>query len=236
MGIETLLFDLDDTLISEMQWARTGWQVVAAFLAARTARSSEELEALMARAFTRDRRHVFDQVASELCLDAETLQECIRLYRTAERPLTVLPDAEVALQFAAGLRSGIVTDGAYPTQRAKIIGAALSSRVEVVVYTDTLGTNAGKPSPTGFHEALAQLRMPPESAVYVADNPAKDFLGPKQLGMRTVQVRRSDGVYAGQTAAQGAEPDIVIPSLYGLPAVITGWQVPPQPSPRPLPG
>jgi len=27
--IETILFDLDDTLIAEMEWARGGWALVA---------------------------------------------------------------------------------------------------------------------------------------------------------------------------------------------------------------
>jgi putative hydrolase of the HAD superfamily len=221
MAIETVLFDLDDTLIAEMEWARTGWQLVADFLANRVDRGSNELQQLMAEAFLKDPRRVFTQVASTLRLDAQTHEECIRLYRTTKRPLTVLPDAEVALRYTARLRSGIITDGLHCTQKAKIAGAALCSRVEVVVYTDALGTGAAKPSAIGFQEALARLRMPAASAVYVADNPAKDFLGPKRLGMRTVQIRRLGGVYADISVPQGYEPDVVIASLCDLPAVIS---------------
>jgi len=221
--IETILFDLDDTLIAEMEWARGGWAVVARHLARAVGREPRELETLMAGYFAADRGHVLDQLAAELGLGTPELDTCIELYRTEPRELTVLPDAVGALQLAAARRSGIVTDGALRTQQTKVRCAGLASAVETVVYTDELGPGRGKPSPDGFREALHRLASAAESAVYVADNAAKDFAGPRALGMRGIQIRRGDGVYHGSLAPAGAEPDAVIASLLELEPLLLSW-------------
>jgi putative hydrolase of the HAD superfamily len=214
--IETILFDLDDTLIAEMEWARGGWAVVARHLARAVGREPAELEALMAGYFAADSRHVFDQLAAELGLGTPEVNACIELYRTEPRTLSVLPDAAAALELAATRRSGIVTDGPLRTQRTKVSCAGLADAVEAIVYTDELGPGAAKPSPDGFAEALRRLGVGAQGAVYVADNPTKDFAGPRTLGMLTVQIRRGGGVYDSALAPPGGEPDALLSSLFEL--------------------
>ena len=224
MVIETILFDLDDTLIAEMDWARGGWALVAEHLAPGSGRERAELEQMMGGFFARDRRHVFDQLAGALGLDSAALDECIELYRHSPRPLALLPDAVAALRFAAGRRTGIVTDGDVVTQSTKVDCAGVAAHVEVIVYTGALGAGQGKPSPAGFREALRALKTGPAGASYVADNAAKDFVGPRHLGMRTVQITRPGGVYAGVPAPAGGEPDALVGSLEELASVVGGWE------------
>jgi putative hydrolase of the HAD superfamily len=221
--IETILFDLDDTLIAEMEWARGGWAVVARHLARAVGREPDELEKLMTGYFATDRRRVLDQLAAELGLGTPELDTCIELYRTEPREMTVLPDAVAALELAAARRSGIVTDGDLRTQQTKVRCAGLTGAVEAIVYTDELGPGAGKPSPDGFREALRRLGSEADAAVYVADNAAKDFAGPRALGMRSIQIRRGDGVYDGVEAPPDGEPDAVISSLLDLEALLASW-------------
>jgi len=222
--IETILFDLDDTLIAEMDWARGGWALVAEHLAPGSGRERAELEQMMGGFFARDRRHVFDQLAGALGLDFAALDECIELYRHSPRPLALLPDAVAALRFAAGRRTGIVTDGDVVTQSTKVDCAGVAAHVEVIVYTGALGAGQGKPSPAGFREALRALKTGPAGAIYVADNATKDFIGPRRLGMRTVQITRPGGVYAGVPAPAGGEPDALVGSLEELASVVGGWE------------
>jgi putative hydrolase of the HAD superfamily len=221
--IETILFDLDDTLVAEMEWARGGWAVVARHLAPAVGRDDAEIEAMLAAAFDRDPRHVFDQLGAALRLGDDVVRDCVERYRTAPRPLTVLPDAAAALRFAAGRRTGIVTDGYRETQRVKVDCAGLGAAVEVIVYTDALGPGLGKPSPAGFSEALRLLGASASGAIYVADNAAKDFGGPRALGMRGVRVRRRDGVYRDVEPPPGGEPDALISSLDELPGLVSAW-------------
>jgi putative hydrolase of the HAD superfamily len=224
MVIETILFDLDDTLVAEMEWARGGWHLVAEHLAAVAERDGADLERMMSGFFAHDRRRVFNQLADTLGLDSDALHECIAIYRHSPRPLTLLPDAAAALEFAADRRTGIVSDGDVVTQSTKVECAGLASSVEVIVYTGALGADHSKPSPSGFLEALRQLRTAPDTAIYVADNAAKDFIGPRGLGMRTIQVTRAGGVYAGVQAPAGGEPDAVVSSLLELASVVAAWE------------
>ena len=63
MVIETILFDLDDTLIEELEWARGGWALVARALADRAGRPPAELERMMAGFFAADHGGVLDRLA-----------------------------------------------------------------------------------------------------------------------------------------------------------------------------
>jgi putative hydrolase of the HAD superfamily len=224
MVIDTILFDLDDTLIAEMEWARSGWRVVAEHLAAEVDLDPAELELMMADAFRLEPRRVFDRITLQLHLPADRVARCVELYRATPRKLTILSDAEAALSFAQTRRTGIVTDGPLASQSAKVTGAGLDSRVEVVVYTDSLGPAAGKPSTAGFREALRRLGTLAASAVYVADNPAKDFLGPHRLGMRTIRVKREAGVYLDTKSAPGGEPQATVTSLVDLEEIVGTWE------------
>jgi FMN phosphatase YigB (HAD superfamily) len=40
------------------------------------------------------------------------------------------------------------------------------------------------------------MQIPGRDAVYIADNPLKDFSGPKQLGMKTIRFRHPLGLYS----------------------------------------
>jgi putative hydrolase of the HAD superfamily len=44
--------------------------------------------------------------------------------------------------------------------------------------------------------------------VYVADNPIKDFAGPRRLGWRTVRIRRPGGLHADLPSGDDVEQEI----------------------------
>ena len=81
----------------------------------------------------------------------------------------------------------VVTDGPLASQRAKARALDLDRWADPVLVTDELGPDWVKPSPLAF--ALVEERAEAWRArhcAYVADNPAKDFAGPKQRGWKTV--------------------------------------------------
>jgi FMN phosphatase YigB (HAD superfamily) len=84
------------------------------------------------------------------------------------------------------------------------------------------GTNPQwrKPSPIPFRLISYQLHCVPTACIYVADNPVKDFLGPRQIGMRTIRIRREGGLYQSVNSVPGGEPDETIGSLLKLPELL----------------
>jgi putative hydrolase of the HAD superfamily len=57
-----------------------------------------------------------------------------------------------------------------------------------------------------------------DECVYVADNPIKDFIGPKALGWGTVRIRRKQGLHFA--AESVGDVDIELPDLTTLDEVL----------------
>ena len=64
------------------------------------------------------------------------------------------------------------------------------------MVSDELGTEFWKPSVEPYLRVLELLGVAPARAVYVGDNPAKDFLGARRAGMRSIRWRRRGGLHA----------------------------------------
>ena len=63
-------------------------------------------------------------------------------------------------------------------------------------------------------------------AAYVADNPEKDFLAPRHLGMSSIRIRHSGGLYnALEPSSPMYAPDVTITSLKDLEEAIATLEV-----------
>ena len=68
--------------------------------------------------------------------------------------------------------------------------------VDDIIITDGLGgVQFRKPCDIAFRIMITRWRMNPADVIYVGDNPAKDFLAPKQLGMKWLLYQNVDGLY-----------------------------------------
>jgi putative hydrolase of the HAD superfamily len=214
--IKLVVFDLDDTLYPEYEFAEGGFRNVASFLAGENVPLARQLaEKMKALAQAGRRGAVFQAVLSDLqrpCCQ-ENILDLLRLYRTSNRPLSLFPDADRAvIRFCKGhFFSGILTDGPLESQQAKIRLLKLQPRVDHIVYTAELGPGREKPSPAGFELMMKKFNVQPRQCVYIADNEAKDFYAPNILGWRSVKVLRPEGVYFDAAAISDLyKPQFVI--------------------------
>jgi putative hydrolase of the HAD superfamily len=115
-----------------------------------------------------------------------------------------------------------LSDGRTSTQWTKIDALGLRDRLNAILITSELGPGFGKPSPRAFDCVSTRLQVVGSRSVYVADNPAKDFLAPNAIGWTTVQVRRADALYRDQTPPPGGGPKHVIESLQQLARLLHG--------------
>jgi putative hydrolase of the HAD superfamily len=120
----------------------------------------------------------------------------------------------------ARYRLGLLSDGYLPTQRLKLSAVKIGRFFDAIVFTEELGRDAWKPAETGFEFIRKELDVPHETCVYVADNPAKDFVAPNRLGWRTVQLHRPGQVHARKRAAEGGRPQAVAHLLGDLHKVL----------------
>jgi putative hydrolase of the HAD superfamily len=220
LGVEAVVVDIDDTLYLERDYVRSGFEAVGRW-AQRELGVDDFAERAWA-AFERGSRHtIFDEVLTDCGArtDDATITELVARYRTHPPSIVLAADAEAGLDRWHGVAAlAAVTDGPLSSQQAKARALGLERWTSTVVFTASLGPGKGKPDPAAFELVQEELGVDGKSCVYVADNPAKDFVGPKALGWRTVRVRRRLGLHAD--VESGSDVDHEITTLEQLDAVL----------------
>ena len=109
-----------------------------------------------------------------------------------------------------------MTDGFLPAQKLKVRALGIEKYFKSIIYTEELGRQFWKPSPAGFEKLLRDLNAKPETCAYVADNPAKDFIAPNQLGFTTIQIIRPNRIHLDTPKTPDATPKCTINNLSQL--------------------
>jgi putative hydrolase of the HAD superfamily len=217
-GWRAIVFDLDDTLYPERDYVLSGFRAVAAWaepnLGILAEQGFAEMQALLDQGV---RGEIFNRwLERHSLLDGGSVAHLVELYRQHEPKISLFPEVTGLL---SSLRTqyylGLVTDGYREVQQRKLAALNLAGYFDAVVFADEWGLEAWKPSPVPFYAVLERLgHLSPAESVYVADNPTKDFLGARRVGMATVWVRRPTGFYANQEPADlEHQPDIRVTSL-----------------------
>ncbi len=189
-----VVFDMDDTLYFERDYVKSGFQAVAVTVAEQTDVPEEDAFALLWGHFKAGTRGTtFNELLARYPeLGASfTISDFVTIYREHAPTIDLLPEMEglmLELQ-SEGVPLGVITDGPYVSQRAKADALRLEHYADAVVLTDTWGKDFWKPHPRAFEAVSEALALPPESLIYVGDNPSKDFDAPAQLGWQSVRLR-----------------------------------------------
>ncbi|WP_126975680.1 HAD family hydrolase [Frigidibacter oleivorans] len=188
-----IVFDLDDTLYLERDFAFSGYDHLGERVQALhgVAGFGPACRALFEAG---ERRRIFDLACARLgwAEGAALVPELVAAYRAHPPRIALCPDAARWLDSHPG-PFGLITDGPGQMQANKIAALGIVPRIAHRCVTDWLGPGRGKPHPAAF--ALMEQAGGAGRMVYVADNPAKDFVTPKARGWLTVQVTRPGGVH-----------------------------------------
>lgn len=222
---QVVVFDLDDTLILEADFASSGFHSVGMLFRERTGCNSLEAEclALWQRGL---RTRIIDEALLHTGWPADPAlrDELIACFRTHSPSLTVLPDALAcidALRRAPEVMAlAVVSDGRLVTQRRKAEAIGIERLFDHVIFTDGWGREFWKPHPRAFLEVERLTGYAGRACVYVGDNPCKDFTAPSALRWRTVRVRRRGGLYAELSTPPGMVVDHEVEDLRGLPQIL----------------
>jgi putative hydrolase of the HAD superfamily len=216
-----LVFDLDDTLYPERQFALSGFAAAGRWAEAELGITG--LAADMTRLL--DGGHLGELFKLALAAKLpdhtpEHLSDLLEAYRNHEPTLTLFDDANWALgHFAARAKLGLITDGTHHVQAKKVAALGIAPHFEEIVYTHALGGRAfSKPHPLGYERVEQTLATEGARLVYVGDNPSKDFIVPNARGWTSVMVERPEArrIHAGAQVAAGGAPQHTIASLTEL--------------------
>lgn len=221
-----LVFDLDDTLYPERQYAVAGFRSAARWASAQfgVPDLTDEMTAmldggLLGKLFAAVlARHVPDHTAEHLDAFREAYRRC------DDPELSLFEDAVHALQrYERRGPIGLITDGTHQVQARKVRALALEPRFAHIVFTDALGPDRAyfKPHRRPFETMAAALGAPGDRYVYVGDNPAKDFVAPNAMGWTSVLVHRDHPrIHDVEKVAPGGAPQYTIAALTELPDVL----------------
>jgi putative hydrolase of the HAD superfamily len=205
-----VVFDVDDTLYLERDYVRSGFEVVGGW-----ARRELGIEDFGSRAWARflagERGSTFNSVLGETTGDVDpgTVAQLISVYREHQPRIALLHDARSFLKaIRATCSLAVLTDGPRTSQGAKMAALGLSDLVDLVILTDELGPGFEKPNTAAFELVEERTGVRGAGCVYIADNPAKDFMGPAQLGWRTVRVRRTGSLYEQHVSSADVDLEV----------------------------
>lgn len=213
--VDAVILDLDDTLIRETDYVLSGYRAVAQSLADVVGADAAELLARLTEIFESPERSRAFNVLLEPFDRADLVPWCIETYRGHTPDITITPSAEaLLLTLLERVKVGVVTDGPLVMQEAKVAALRLRERGLEVVCTDSLGgRETWKPSPAGLVEVLRRLDVSPGRAVYIADNPHKDFLATAGAGVLSIRLRHEGQLHPDCEPQPGAEPEHEIADL-----------------------
>jgi putative hydrolase of the HAD superfamily len=209
--IACVVFDIDDTLYLERDYVRSGFEEVGRWVEGEL--GYDDFFDRCWNAFQSGvRGRVFDVALGDQALDRDLIQSLIERYRSHTPSIALLPDANRALdRLSERYRLAGLSDGPVDSQRAKVDALALVGRLDPIVLTDEVGRGWWKPAPDGFRRIESMVECTGSACCYIADNPAKDFRAPSELGWRTVRVRRPQGFHYDEPS--GPDVDIEIADL-----------------------
>ncbi len=211
-----VVFDLDDTLYLERDFAFSGFAAVEAHL---HALHGDTIVPGTCRALFEQgvRGEIFNRALKRfgLAADAATITALVEVYRGHAPQIAPCLDA-VRFFAADSRRRAIITDGPAAMQRSKIAALGIAHQFGLIIPTGELPQGMGKPHPRAFEQVMAWSGEAGATHVYVADNPAKDFIAPRALGWRTVQIDRTGRVHSVEPKSPDHAAELRIGSLDDL--------------------
>lgn len=188
--VDGVVFDLDDTLYSEKNYVRSGYRKIA-----QNYPDIENAEEKLWNSFLKGEKAI-DKVFDEARLDEKEKKNALNIYREHMPVIELYTGvSEMLIRIKnKGKKIGIITDGRPDGQKNKI--KALKLDVDQVIITDELGgIQYRKPNKKAFELMQNRWKIAFNKMVYIGDNITKDFIAPKELGMKVIYFKNVDGLY-----------------------------------------
>lgn len=215
--IKLVIFDLDDTLYNERDFVTGGFAEVCKYL---SLKYSEDYNLLLKGTEkildNEGRGRVFNLLCQNYNYN-EDIKKLVEIYRQAEPKLNLYDDSRYILKKLSGkYKLGIITDGLASVQHNKIKQLNIEHIFDKIIVTDDFGKDYWKPSETPYREILKYFNLYAENAVYIGDNPNKDFIGARKIGMKTVRIIREVGDHKDVRLSNEYEADYEILNMKEL--------------------
>lgn len=207
-----LIFDLDDTLYPEIEYVRSGFLAVANELNHLfNWPVTDSFNFMLKTLDEKGRGSVFnDLLHYHGKLSKKNVKLCINKYRHHKPNIFLSKNVKSVIKYFPGNKY-VVTDGHKIAQGNKVEALGISSFFKHVFITHRYGIKNSKPSIHCFDLIRKREKCEWSDMCYIGDNPNKDFVNLKPLGVHTIRLKT--GIYDSIYIAKHLEADSVISNL-----------------------
>ncbi|SFE55481.1 HAD family hydrolase [Alteribacillus iranensis] len=214
---KAIIFDLDDTLISEKEYIKSGYKHISKILSGKLNKDENALYELLLRLLSKSSQNVFNRLLDifEFNYTRNDIGYLVEEYRNHLPNIVFFDDVLPCLDILKDreVKTGIITDGYSNAQNQKIKVIGATNYFDKIIVTDELGREYWKPHPKSFEIMKHALDVEYDEMIYVGDNPKKDFYISRIYPIKTIRVQRENGVYATSEYYQGVKENITISTL-----------------------
>lgn len=217
--VKAVVFDLDDTLISEKEYIKSGYRHIAGIIEDRFSMDKNQVFDDLMNLFKVSPLNVFNRLYDEYQIEysKEMILDLVKEYRGHFPDIQFYDDVLPCLLELkrTGVKVGIITDGYAIAQRQKLKAIQADKYLDEVIVTDELGREYWKPHPKAFELMKEKFKVNFDEMLYVGDNPEKDFYISKTYPIKTVRVLR-DGVYSDKNYFRDIKENVNVISLIDI--------------------
>ena len=218
--MKAVIFDIDDTMISEYDYVMGGYHAVAKRLSRDDdiPMSEDEVFEKLKDLSKTSYKEVYNRFLDSLGIprDEERIQELVRVYKQHEPHLKLYDDVRETLDALKekGIKLGIISDGDVARQKNKLKITGIENDFDCVIITDEMGDiSYRKPDERSYIRMSETLGVDFSDMMYVGDNPTKDFFIKTKYPIKTARIIREHGIYADADYRDGITEDYRIESL-----------------------
>lgn len=172
-----IIFDLDDTLVYEINYLESAYLDIA-----------KKIDVLNYQLLYNDmiswyhsKLNVFNLLIEKYPLQKDL--NLLELYRNHFPNILLNEGALEVLEYfrSKGYKLGVITDGRSITQRNKLKSLSIENKFDKIVVSEEFGSS--KPDLRNFNNFIEDGIS---EYYYIADNPNKDFITPNKLGWKSI--------------------------------------------------
>lgn len=173
MKAKYIIFDLDDTLMYEVDYLKSAYREIASIV------DNKIQEKLYEEMFSKYKRgeNVFEFLNNQY--SKFEIKDLLEIYRNHFPKIYLNDNAEELLLNlkSRGYKIGLITDGRAVTQRNKLKALGIEATFDKIIVSEEFGFT--KPDQRNY---CVFIEEGIDDYYYIADNPKKDFVTPNKLG------------------------------------------------------
>ncbi len=222
--VKAVVFDLDDTLISESDYIKSGYFCIAEVIENKFKMNKIVVYDELLELFNDCPINVFNRFLDKhhIKYTDKTIQNLVSEYRMHFPDIDFYDDVIPCLGELKnlGIKTGIITDGYKIAQRQKIKSIKAHMYFDEIIVTDEFGREYWKPHPKAFEYIKEKLKVNFDEMIYIGDNPEKDFYIQKYYPITTIRILRG-GIHKDKRYFDDIREDFQIKNLEELKYIIS---------------